>query len=520
MSSVTASSSSPATRQALETAEFLSRLDDQAEGLARLEGKHPLLSGGGTVAVVSDLHLAEGRLKGGTYRGTENFFADEAFGRFLQSLRTRVPPGSPAALLVINGDFVDFLRITRVPAHDQPTTADLVDWQNLLSRIGLPWSLEDLQRSITRKEDRFGLKTHPHKSAWKLAVAVQGHRPVFAALAEWLAAGHRLAIVSGNHDLEWYWKPVRDCLRLVLAGLASGDAVTNLRRFSGQLVFSHEGFTIDNRLAIEHGHRFDRFSRVIGGPTFGGPQELNIPFGSFFNRYLLNRIEQSYPFLDNVRPHPAILPFLMRQRFPLALRLLFQHVPFMLRIIPKKYYAYVLRRTLWFFAAVLGPLIAVVFLLGRELSTFIGPTSSSGSEPLTGWLGGLGVKVVRDASWLVGSYVLSQVVAWLQLREPADLDEPARRLLRQNPEWRILTMGHTHNPSHLRQGEQVYFNTCTWIDIVEITSGELRLDCANLFLQVSPGSDGHAGEGSLWRWNDDAGRAEPAVVVTRRLDDA
>src|SRR4030065_1913488 len=36
------------------------------------------------IFVVSDLHIAAGRHPAGIYRGTENFFADEGFSRFLK----------------------------------------------------------------------------------------------------------------------------------------------------------------------------------------------------------------------------------------------------------------------------------------------------------------------------------------------------------------------------------------------------------------------------------------------------
>ena len=39
---------------------------------------------GEEIFVVSDLHIASGRNDAGVYKGTENFFADDAFCRFLE----------------------------------------------------------------------------------------------------------------------------------------------------------------------------------------------------------------------------------------------------------------------------------------------------------------------------------------------------------------------------------------------------------------------------------------------------
>src|SRR5512143_1663945 len=70
---------------------------------------------GAEIFVVSDLHIASGRNAAGVYKGTENFFADDSFARFLawaqESKRT------DRALLVINGDIFDFLRMTDYPGR-------------------------------------------------------------------------------------------------------------------------------------------------------------------------------------------------------------------------------------------------------------------------------------------------------------------------------------------------------------------------------------------------------------------
>jgi hypothetical protein len=58
------------------------------------------------IFVVSDLHLADGQRKDGRHSGTENFFCDESFRRFLRHANLR----GPNAMLIINGDFIDFLQ--------------------------------------------------------------------------------------------------------------------------------------------------------------------------------------------------------------------------------------------------------------------------------------------------------------------------------------------------------------------------------------------------------------------------
>src|SRR5262249_46019572 len=154
----------------------------------------------------------------------------------------------------------------------------------------------------------FGLETDDWKSAWKLDQALTGHAPAYRALALWLAKGHRVYIVKGNHDLEWYWPLVRRLFRLRMAEhlVAQGQSASTtdaLNQFIlPQLFFIDDAMTFDGRVYVEHGHRYDRYTWPLGGPVLPGGTQLNIPFGSFLNRYMLNTVELAFPYADNVRP--------------------------------------------------------------------------------------------------------------------------------------------------------------------------------------------------------------------------
>jgi hypothetical protein len=75
-----------------------------------------------------------------------------------------------------------------------------------------------------------------------------------------------------------------------------------------------------------------------------------LPLGSFVNRYLLNRIEIAYPFLDNIRPTSNILAILLK-RFPLAIEILTKRVLALLKFVDKKAFAYVFGQALTFILA-------------------------------------------------------------------------------------------------------------------------------------------------------------------------
>src|SRR5579859_3643752 len=136
--------------------------------------------GDGNVFVISDLHVGAGLSGDDVYDGLENFIADHASSRFLDWAHLR--SAGRRAILVINGDFVDFIRIVTLPARD----ADFTYWHDTLTQLGLEHSPESLRSSITKKERQFGLKTPDYKSVFKLMAAVRGHRLLFDALSVWL----------------------------------------------------------------------------------------------------------------------------------------------------------------------------------------------------------------------------------------------------------------------------------------------------------------------------------------------
>lgn len=461
-------------------------------------------SKGESVFILSDLHLGAGKGRDGASPGTENFFADDSFHRFLQYAQSCAR--SNHATLIINGDFVDFMRITGVPA----TAADFAAWRKLLLEIGVPHSLESLQSSITAKEKQYGLKTHDFKSVYKLMLAAGGHAELFDALADWVAGGHQLVVLKGNHDLEWYWPAVRNCLRWLLAGRDPARLPVLL----GAVTFVDDSLVLDDEIYLEHGHRFDRYTNVLGAPVIGAGDELNIPFGSFFNRYLINLIELEYPFLDNVRPPVNLLPLLVRERLPLAIRVLAQHIPFLLRVIPKQYYRYMLRRVLVFLAIAIAGTGAIVWLFARAV-----PGALHQAAGIVSFLNAQQPTAVGGLVTGALSYLLARVAAWFQLEEPDSLTAPGRQILRDNPRFRVVTFGHTHNPDQIREDERWFFNTGTWIPIVEISNAQIREDRTYTFLELHPDRSGKLQPSVLLRWNDEAGRAEPLVIVRRKGSD-
>ena len=519
--------------------------DDPMFSRDKFDSQGPLVelsSEGRDVYVISDLHLATGVGDDGRYLGSENFFYDASLHRFLLYAREK----SGAATLIINGDFVDFLRVSCVPGIRHRLTrrerfaknarlsrrrnrikklsgkglhtfmTEFEAWSAILREVGIEKTPAELVSSIIDKEEVYGLKTNDYKSVFRLHAVVEGHPEFFDAIAEWLQGGGRLVIVKGNHDLEWYWLAVRNCLRLCLAkrvarmrrarGQATGEKKEDcgdVRSALMEIVLPHITFIdhaalIDKDFYIEHGHPYDPLTRVIGANTVNDGQELNIPLGSFFNRYLINFLELQYPYLAKVRPTQNILPLMLKNRFLTGLRLLAGHLIVIFRTAPRQYISYIfgqnlIWRALAMFAIVIG---GPALLIWRQ---------STINEPAI-------IRIVEWVAMLVAAYAAIQCLTYAQLSEPDSLAAFARRQFERHPNYRLITYGHTHNPDQFRRGEQWFYNTGTWIPIVETSAINVRTERTFTFLHIES-RDGRLHPGVLMRWDDQARRADTLVVM-------
>lgn len=504
---------------------------------------------GEEVFVVSDLHIAAGRNKVGVYKGTENFFADDSFYRFLNYAQSKSK--LTGAILVINGDIFDFLRVTDYPgkvrelrpmrkiknalklkstsySSNENTEAEYIEWMSELSKVGILKTREELELSISDKESKYGLKTDHYKTIYKFIKIKNGHPVFFKALSEWMNAGNKIIILKGNHDIELYWLEVRNYLRLIIAeGFLSiqteksiEDILTNI--VLPNITFIDDSIVIDNDFYVEHGHRYDKFCMILDKPALDKtPSEINIPFGSFFNRYLINRIELFYPFIDNVRPAGNVLPILLKENFPLGLKILFHQVLFLFKMLCKnfRYVGFMFNKIIWFILALLLPLISILVIYWPGIESV--PDKISLLEKSSTILSIL-FDGAKNFLTLFLSYLLARIVSWFQLSEPSSLDSYARERFEGN-DYRISTMGHTHNPGEytfvVDGKERRFYNTGTWIPVIENSTAEVREDKTYTFLHLKRDKEGKlqpAENGLLQRWNDDAGRADIQILIQRK----
>jgi UDP-2,3-diacylglucosamine pyrophosphatase LpxH len=481
-----------------------------------------------TVLAVSDLHLGVGRDPvTGTFAVVENFFADEAFGRMLDAHAVDAQKG---ALLILNGDILDVLRVTAWPQRDQ----EYRDWARRLAWLGETERAAQLERLaglgpagrrrspegvIDGVERTYGLKTDDYKSVWKFDRILAGHVDFVQALATWVGRGGRIVVVCGNHDPELYWPLVRLGLRDAL--LAKGAAVTAVNE---GVAFADRDFTLGN-LYVEHGNQYESMTRIEGGPLLArDPTQINLPLGSFVNRYIINKIERLDPFLDNVKPVQDALIAIARRRPLRILTWYFMAGRFIRRALAMGRYQASASALLFLATIALPVAVAVVVALtliwpeaGNRLVSLI-PFVGSSNHRTGSALAGLLAPVL--APFVLGA--VRELYRDITGRHPRDLlavgaaARLAERLPRATVPGRVYAvMGHTHQPGVWRLStkprEEFYVNTGTWIP--EWASERPDLMGRVVYsLARFRGTAGHYLH-ELLEWNDDAGRVAKAKVL-------
>lgn len=237
--------------------------------------------------IVSDFHLSEGwdEKTKHLYR-QEDFFFDTSFQRFLSTQAKAAQQGGYNIRLIFAGDLVDFQQVITVPGD--------VDG-----------------RPVEPRYRNLGLGTSPAHTCWKLERIITGHRVFFKALADFLAQGHDLVILSGNHDVEWIIREVREKFLKRVADLGPAWAKQKIRE---QIHFQHWFYLEPGCIYVEHGNQYDpvdAFDYFLHPYLEDG--RIDLPAGAFFVRYLFNHAEFTWPFADNMKPSSAFIGWALKR---------------------------------------------------------------------------------------------------------------------------------------------------------------------------------------------------------------
>ncbi|MBA3452079.1 MAG: hypothetical protein H0T42_03160 [Deltaproteobacteria bacterium] len=177
------------------------------------------------ILVVSDLHFGEELLPGAPLERRHAVdLGANAFREFLKHHTVRRRDGRPWRL-VIAGDLFDFMSVV-IP--------------------GLPG-----RPPKTADERRFGLGRGAVPGVERLKRICEVHRPLLIDLARFAAAGHRVDIIVGNHDVELLLpNVVEELMRQIASAGADARALSRIRVVPW---FIYEPGVV----WIEHGHVYD-----------------------------------------------------------------------------------------------------------------------------------------------------------------------------------------------------------------------------------------------------------------------
>jgi len=253
------------------------------------------------LVILGDLHLGEGVYpEEQRYSPTEDFFSDLPFSRFLAKLHEKYADNPSSVVLVLNGDTFDFLTVTKYPSDEEAAKRGF---------------------HVSPSEKKFGLNPTAPKSVYKLDVIFEGHEPFFIALAKFLAAGHHVEIIRGNHDLELHFEVVRNRLLEILVRIEGGP---DMQTAETGLAF-HEWFYIEpGRVYIEHGNQYDSMNSIryplhpiLSGKRWWTTEKekgatLDYPLGSIFVRFFYNRVRRLDPYTPRMVSFEQYIAFVRR----------------------------------------------------------------------------------------------------------------------------------------------------------------------------------------------------------------
>ena len=210
---------------------------------------------------------------------------DEDLVLFLAHYRHEKPSGERWRI-VIAGDFIDFIGMAiAVPA--------------------------ELVTAPSVEERAHGLGNASEHARLKLQRVAIRHADVFAELARFVAEGHALTLVHGNHDIEFHWDGVKDDLRAILLEHAAREHPgIDPASFQERIEFSPWFFYRDGVAYIEHGHQYDPFcstEHVMAPLSPVDPRRIARGFTDVFLRFV---VKPTLGMKEHGHEHAGMLDYL------------------------------------------------------------------------------------------------------------------------------------------------------------------------------------------------------------------
>ena len=451
------------------------------------------------VVVVSDLHLSGGQyFKNGKYRATENFFYDDEFANFLNYLEKN--QSEKPWKLIINGDFIDFIRLTEYPFPDEYNY-----WQNILKDEGINMKIDDF--SVSKRERDLGLKTHEYKSVWKMDFIANAHSKFFNALAQFINKRNRLVIIKGNHDVEFYWDKVRLKFKhFILDQLNLSHSDPEGEKISGRIEFCDRAYMLENKIYIEHGNQYEKITS-IKKPTLDQDEniELTLPYGSLINRYFLNKVEHIAPFVDNIKPPTAYIDAIFKNYPVRAIKILIKYIPLTWEVLKKRYYLETIKLVLKIIKYSLIP-ITIIFLVLLP-SIFPQFKVLLSSIPVIGkYLANIKIGSIISMVFFAMPFIIPTMM------RKDHITPVIKKITQQYPRLAYVILGHFHSLDQRKYGNCTYYNSGTWIPNINLQE-KLKASVHFCLILIDKKRDGSFEEPIIRQWNDCSGRLEKIILI-------
>lgn len=266
------------------------------------------------IVVVSDLHIGRGKNREtGRYYRLEAFFYDADFLRFCDHLIDDARLRTCKFKLVLNGDTFDLLRVDH-----------------------------DAEQEQSLRERRYGPALTPTVAASIMQQIMAGHPVFMQALARILAAGHDVIFLPGNHDIEMQWADVQAVVRDTLLDVVRSEGDEELAESAAERLHFRQWFYYEeNRVWIEHGCQYDpenAFQFFLRGDLAEKGEavhkaEVDMPLGTFFQRYLYNQFGSITFLVPNSRSQFRYFRWLLINKPRLLAHVATVHLPFFWQVI-------------------------------------------------------------------------------------------------------------------------------------------------------------------------------------------
>jgi len=421
---------------------------------------------------------------------------DRYLSKMLDWYRTHPDPERPWCL-VIAGDLVDFVGMNVAAAE------------------------KDVAPELSEEEEQHGLGSAREHAVLKMRAVATRHQLVFQKLAAFIADGHSLVLIRGNHDMDFHWTAAREAFVDAISDSASEGVAARLTEelLAERVQFYPWFYYVEGLLYVEHGHQFDamcNYPRLLAPLSPADPSRLNWSFSDWLLRMVVGPTpglgqdgHESKGVFDYLRLGLSMgivgglrLAYRFARAISMAIRrsrLQFSDAAMRLRKVHERRMSKVATQT------------RVQVEKVRELATFWPTPVTSGifrtlrsvfvdriiGALLLGLVGLTSVSVGLSLWWTLGLCGLSVVAFYFYTRwagrhrtrdvsaEAAQLDG-ARRIAKLLP-TRWIVMGHTHTPRVKALDERTtYVNLGHW-GVDELDASGATAPCTHMVLRFVAG---------------------------------